>query len=147
MKVSVIVNILILLVLVTILGITLYVIINMDKVLNNTLKVGLSVIDKNEKSIQSRLDKFSKTTITNVMKDKNIVSQATDTTANILDSDQVNKSLVNQSNNILKNPTVRTNTANMISSEPVSGSIADVVKNAVSPLIYPYDRYNGVIVR
>ena len=147
MKVRVIVNILILLVLVTILGITLYVIINMDKVLNNTLKVGISVIDKNEKTIQSRLDKFSKTTITNVMKDKNIVSQATDTTANILDSDQVNKSLVNQSNRILKNPTIRKNTANMISSEPVSGSIADVVKNAVSPLIYPYDRYNGVIVR
>lgn len=147
MKVSIIVNILILLVLVTILGITLYVIINMDKVLNNTLKVGLSVIDKNEKSIQSRLDKFSKTTITNVMKDKNIVSQATDTTANILDSDQVNKSLVNQSNRILKNSTIRTNTANMISSEPVSGSIADVVKNAVRPLIFSYDGYNGVIVR
>ena len=135
MSLRITVNILILLVSATALGILLYCIINFKKVVNKAINTTLVVVEDNKSKIQPVVTDFANNTVNGLLNNKSIVQKGTDVittqTEHVLNEGKLDKSLTNQSTRVLNNNDTKIAIANIINSPQVTKAISNAIVSSL----------------
>jgi hypothetical protein len=122
MSMRLVINILILIVSTIAVGILLYVICNLKKVLNKLLTTGLTVIKENETKIQPIINNF-----------------ANNTAIDILNSKALDKPLTQQSTRVITEKDTQNAVGKLLDSQPVKQSINNAIISTLSNDSIPND--------
>jgi len=142
------INMLILIVSATALGILIWVIANFKKVMDRMLQIGIVLVKENETKIQPLIDDFSTSTANNLLGNGLLITKSTNVVSSVLKSGNLNDGLSTQTNAVLADPSVRTMIAdvaagaienkdvktalsNTIKTEPVVGAISSSILHAI----------------
>ena len=124
MSMRLVINILILIVSTIAVGILLYVICNLKKVLNKLLTTGLTVIKENETKIQPIINNF-----------------ANNTAIDILNSKALDKPLTQQSTRVITEKDTQNAVGKLLDSQPVKQSINNAIISTLSNDSIPNDSH------
>jgi len=133
------VNVLSFLMTAAILGILIYVVVNLKSFLQRGLDLGLAVVESRRNQIQKSINTFTADTAESALKNEKIQSALNKTTIDILEDKGVNEAMGDMANNVIEqtNPTMKKTMADAIASDEVSTAMTDQINKSIKAANWP----------
>jgi len=133
------VNVLSFLMTAAVLGILIYVVVNLKSFLQRGLDLGLDVVESRRNQIQKSINTFTSDTAEAALKNQKIQAALNKTTIDILEDKGVNEAMGDMANNVIEqtNPTMKKTMADAIRSDEVSKAMTEQINKSISAANWP----------